>query len=1052
MQSKALEINLKTSRVDVIISEKYDVLPEVMSRYQGLLEGLNVFLEELCHPFKNWQFIVKEARRYALDYLHLLKTHRRGPEAAGLYLEIFLDALGGSQDRAVKVDASDNLLLYLQTIIKDSGEQFSRYLPVINEGFDRIASSEDESFFLFVRSFYQINRLAKAFMEKAPLEPSYGPINALMLKYLQKTYAYWLSEEDPLLWFQRETGLPDDESTQIGEIFDAISHQRIKAWEERLASSVQKHKGDSRDLLSDLLMLPGYAKLVEFYGEVPQKLLEVGERIGQGNYWKLIFLFHIMNCAGLYSIHEETLREINRTLTWPISHEKTRDVELLIQKTFAILKDSAQRYPGTALNCVVTMGMAIYQTDDSELVDYFIDAVVDLGFQTPDLEGIGEDWQVKANATHIQNIRTWLELIEKNPKWSKKLLSSLTINLSLEGVFIKDTDLFPRDVTRFLNSDIGPVFNLAKQLTRLFPVYFNDIGAEGLLRDVSTKIDELTMRKDELIHFLRKQSHVESSNQIVGFMEAILDFWRTTKKEVLKPHLPPNIYGQIDPEGPYIDGMHRLTTELFKQKRLTKIGDLLEINEADVRQVAADLSGISHVDLERLVSAIALYKLLHQKYDLSSLELSEYVRQLSPGAFPEIDKLKDALAESDAREKLAGLLDYLASLKETILSPEAYEIREDIYRKRHIAVDIPSMYGSYHERKFDTLGLIFRLESLVNILFEELVNLIDLELITRDTFSHIFDYLKLFDKALKLDGILSWEMERQLDLLARSLEVRGFSFTQFLDIFRGFSLAVNNIVNDCFNNIHQLNLIKILGQLPFESLAPKYKPNNLAVDQEKHAHIVSEIFLRERIATSLGLQQLDLFLSRILTTLHQQADKLPGEGVRLLLNYEPIKAITLITDVNQKVSGLIYLGNKGLNLVRLSEQGFPVPPGFIITTETFRCREVINHYPPAEKNLKVQLARELAVLEKLSGKSFGKPENPLLLSVRSGAPISQPGMMNTFLNVGINVDIVHGIINLTKKDWFAWDCYRRFLQSYGMTFGLQRNDFDDIIGDFKNRL
>ncbi|MCJ7596080.1 MAG: pyruvate, phosphate dikinase, partial [Desulfobacterales bacterium] len=851
MPSKALEINLKTSRVDVVISEKYDDLPEVMSRYQGLLEGLNVFLEELCHPFKNWQFIVKEARRYALDYLHLLKTHRRGPEAAGLYLEIFLDALGGSQDRAVKVDAADNLLLYLQTIIKDSGEQFSRFLPVINEGFDRIAASEDESFFLFVRSYYQINRLAMAFTEKASPDVQYGPINTLMSRYLQKTYSYWLSEEDPLPWFHRETGLPDGDSAQIREIFDSISHERIRVWEERLASLLRKHERDSQDLLGDILSLPGYGQLVEFYGEIPHKLLEVGERIGQGNYWKLIFLFHIMNCAGLYSIHEETLREINRTLTWPISHEKTRDVELLIQKTFAILKDSAQRYPGTALNCVVTMGMAIYQTDDSELVDYFIDAVVDLGFQTPDLEGIGEDWQVKANATHIQNIRTWLELIEINPKWSKKLLSSLIINLSLEGVFIKDTDLFPRDVTRFLNSDIGPVFNLAKQLTRLFPVYFNDIGAEGLLRDVSTKIDELTMRKDELIHFLRKQSHVESSNQIVGFMEAILDFWRTTKKEVLKPHLPPHIYGQIDPEGPYIDGMHRLTTELFKQKRLTKIGDLLEINEADVRQVAADLSGISHVDLERLVSAIALYKLLHQKYNLSSLALSEYVRQLSPGAFPEIDKLKDALAESDPREKLAGLLDYLASLKETILSPEAYEIREDIYRKRHIAVDIPSMYGSYHERKFDTLGLIFRLESLVNILFEELVNLIDLELITRDTFSHIFDYLKLFDKALKLDGILSWEMERQLDLLARSLEVRGFSFTQFLDIFRGFSLAVNNIVNDCFNNIHQLNLIKILGQLPFESLVPKYKPNHLAVDQEKHSHIVSEIFLRERIATSL---------------------------------------------------------------------------------------------------------------------------------------------------------------------------------------------------------
>jgi pyruvate,orthophosphate dikinase len=88
-------------------------------------------------------------------------------------------------------------------------------------------------------------------------------------------------------------------------------------------------------------------------------------------------------------------------------------------------------------------------------------------------------------------------------------------------------------------------------------------------------------------------------------------------------------------------------------------------------------------------------------------------------------------------------------------------------------------------------------------------------------------------------------------------------------------------------------------------------------------------------------------------------------------------------------------------------------------------------------------------LEKITGKSFGSPNNPLLLSVRSGSAISQPGMMDTFLNVGINEDIVQGIIKITGQEWFAWDCYRRFLQSYGMAFGLTRDDFDDIIGQFK---
>jgi pyruvate,orthophosphate dikinase len=136
----------------------------------------------------------------------------------------------------------------------------------------------------------------------------------------------------------------------------------------------------------------------------------------------------------------------------------------------------------------------------------------------------------------------------------------------------------------------------------------------------------------------------------------------------------------------------------------------------------------------------------------------------------------------------------------------------------------------------------------------------------------------------------------------------------------------------------------------------------------------------------------------------------------------------------------------------LSRYGFPVPPGFIITTEIFRRREIIDSYVPVEKNLKDQLGREIKNLERLTNKSFGDPQNPFLLSVRSGAPISQPGMMDTFLDVGINEDIVRGIIGITGQEWFAWDCYRRFLQSYGMVYGLSRNDFDDIIAQFKQDL
>ncbi len=1051
MPSKALEVNIECSRVDVTVDQRYKILEQVMGKYYGVREGLQTFLEEICHPYRNWEFIVKEARAYALNYFHMLKTHPEGPEAARLYVDIFFQAIDSSEDGDVRTNAADNLLLYIQKVIKEADSDLLRFLPILDYAFDRIRCYPKDTAFLFVKSFYQFNRLGELYLQTVPSGSGFSAVNRFLMEFYRYTYDYWLEQGDPLVWFEQETGASVQE-LRLGGIFEPISHRQLKVLRDELENMIRASDESPEKILGRLVTLPGYGRIVSLYREVPQKLLGAGSVKEQGNHWKLIFLLHIMNLTGLSSIHEESLRDINRALAWLIQHEDTQLIQQSLEKTFEILKMSAEKFPGTALNCVLNMGRGVYRTDDSDLVDFFMDSVVSLGFQTPGIKGVGDDWQVRANSAHIQNVRVWLELIELNPKWSKKLLSSLIIHLSLGGVFIKDTDLFPRDITKFLNSDIGPVYNLAKQLNRLFPAYFNDIGAEGKLRDISTRIDEITLRKDPLTHFLRKQSHVESSNQIIGLMEGTLDFWKTGSKEGIRFFVPPDVYEQIETQGPYLEGVQRVAGHIFNVMGLDEVSDLLKVDENQLKKSAAEITGVSGLDIERVELAITLYKLLYQKYHLEFTEMDGYIGQLQSSGLPDLGILKEALREEDTGQKLTGLLNYLEELKGVILSSENYQPREDIYRKRHFTVDIPSMYGSYHEMKFDALGLGFRLESLVNVFFENIVETIDLGLITKATFYQIYDYLRLFDRALRLDGISSLEMERQLDLLAHSLKIRGFSSTQYIDIFRGFSQAVSNIVNDYFNNIHQDNLSKTLRQLPTERLMAKYLPPEGVDDREKLIHRVTEIFLRDRISSSLGLQQLDLFLGRILKTLFHQSQKLPKESLRLLLSYDPHKAVTPIHPAKKGLSDIIHLGNKGLNLTRIKDYGLPVPPGFIITTEVFRCREIVDHYLPAKKNLEQQVALEVAGLERLTGKRFGDPDNPLLLSVRSGSSISQPGMMDTFLDVGIDETIVLGLVAQTGNQWFGWDTYRRFLQSYGMAFGLLRDDFDAIIDDFKQLL
>lgn len=1058
IKSQALEVNIADHHVDVDIDKRYTPLQAVMSQYFGLMEGVTTFLKELSHPYKNWQFIVGEARTYALDYFHLAHTHDRGIDAVEILVGVFLEAIAADTPRRVKTEAADNLLLYLQKIIKEVNADQSEFIVLLEGVFQRLADFPDPEFFLFVKSYYQIKRLAATFLDR--IDPGASDCRALYRlthRYLETTYRYWEEEGDPLKWFMEEID-PIHKTATIQPHFSAIELATIRTLRERLTEIGGDFADERRAATAQLLELPVYGNFVESYRRIPQQLLKAAPDQGVGNRWKIIFLFHIMNIKGLSQIHEEALRDINRTVSWLIDNTSHSYIRDLIDKTFSILTKRAAKYPVTALTCILNMGKGVYRTDEIDLVNFFIDSVIQLGFQAPMVGGVDDDWQIRVNAAHLRNIRTWMELIELNPKFSIRLISNLIIHLSISGVFIKDTDLFPRDITRFLNSDIDRVYNQAKQLCRIFPVYFNDIGAEGRLRDISTRIDELSHRRDPLIHFLRKQSHVESSNRILAFMEATLHFWTTRDKNPLQPFLPPTIYAQIETEGPFVDGVHAIMAAM-KAGSVTLPAELLGMNRKQIRIHTKAVAAATATDRERIELIIHFYQLLNQKYNLDFLQIQGHMDQLRSEALPDLGKLSQALEHPHLKTRLFMLLDYLDLLKALILSTEQYAVREDIYKKRHFTVDIPSMYGSYHEMKFDALGLTFRIESLVNVLFEQLIEDIDLSLITKATFADIYDRLMIFDKALKLDGITSIELERQLDLLAHSLEVRGFTFTQYLDIFKGFAQAVKNIINDHFNNIHGSNLTRILSGLPLEEILPKYLGTSVqdesgqdTGDREKLTHRISEVFFRDRIAASLGLQQLDLFLSRIMSTLFHQSNKLPKEKLHRLLNYDPQRAMTSIVEANNRATGIIYLGNKGLNLIKLRNFGLPVPPGFIITTEAFRCRAIIDGFLPAQQNFTEQVAHQISLLERTSGKRFGDPRNPLLLSVRSGASISQPGMMDTFLDVGINAEIAEGLAAKSGNPWFAWDNYRRFIQCTGMAYGMERDDFDAIISEFKQKL
>lgn len=147
----------------------------------------------------------------------------------------------------------------------------------------------------------------------------------------------------------------------------------------------------------------------------------------------------------------------------------------------------------------------------------------------------------------------------------------------------------------------------------------------------------------------------------------------------------------------------------------------------------------------------------------------------------------------------------------------------------------------------------------------------------------------------------------------------------------------------------------------------------------------------------------------------------------------------------------MILGGKGANLAEMTRIGLPVPPGFTITTEA--CNAYLASGETLPDSVMEQTYECLAVLENRTGKVFGSKNNPLLVSVRSGAAISMPGMMDTILNLGLNDETVQGLAELTGDQRFAYDCYRRFIQMFSnVVLSIDHSLFDDVVEKHKRKL
>jgi len=1016
------EVNTKqiSDQKRIFLSE-YRWFLELSSSFFGIHQRTINFLNEFYCFHPNLALLNEQLREIALNDIWFYKSHQEANKALKIIMNFFKDFLNKGLDYHNKERALKTFLEFVQLLYENQNAEID-FSSLIKEAINVLEKTlnNDEEIIIRASSFLKIlsTPLAQDKIYSTKLK-------FLLQRSLQKNLDFWKNNLGFKNWYEKEN-----------KIFGKNYHMVFSKKENNIIEETQKILKTAKEWeeLKKVIDFRGFTdKLRDFIIETKPEL----ERI-----YFIFYLLHLPIDAHLKDFLIIDLAQEFKSFCKEKFIEV--DTDTLLTKIFTLFKELKSKHIEKILDCILNLGEKINQTQDKLKIDIFIDHLIEFGFIYPKVLGIDQEWQTQVDRNHLKNIRVWLKLIECSPKLNRKLIAALIVNLKIGGIFICDNDLFQRDISKLLNSNFEPCYILIKQLAYLFPVYFNNIGAEGKIREVTTSLDKLSYRNDRLIHFLRKQVHSESNNTHIELAKRILCFWYDGNHLPLLKYLPLDVQSELKASGKWFDPVHKIVQKLCEKMQI-RPEDLLEKNIKEIEKNVKRTNKRVDSDVKRAMYLIELYALLKHKYTLDPKDIINDLKKISFFSFKEVERLERLLKGERYTTSIKQIFSMISHLKGIILDPKKSEAHEDIYYKRHIAAGIPSMYGQYSEPKFESLGLIFRLERLADFLINRLINQRNLDYMTIDGFHNAAKILELFKEGLKLNGISSENFNSNLAMLHYSFKTSTFSMDQFVNIFYFLTLNIKEIIENYYISPFNPSLKIIISQ----EIKEKRKKDVSMTSQDHIIYKSSEEFYRNVISSAFLVQHLDNYISRILVTLRAMMEKLKPEVIHMLLNYDPKLLITSFHQLTPKVDNQTFLGAKAYYLKKLYSYKFPVPPGFTLTTEWFRDRTAIRQFPEMYKAILGIIKNKVIELEKITKKKYGGLKNPLLLAVRSGTVISMPGAMDSILNIGMNDQIAESLSKQPGYGWAAWDSYRRLLQNWGMAHGITRDEFDKIIVNFK---
>ena len=452
-KSQALEANLAQTRYkDIFIPEEHQHFIDLSAKYFGINKRAKECITEYHHPLSNHTFVTEELRKMLLDDFWFYTRDDVPADALHIPLEMMHSLLKPEVTSKLRLNIIITLMEFADKVVKESEKHIgliTMVFNILNDAFEVTKAPELVPELVEGREgptdnkdvFILATKHAGRYLDKVAQDERFKDQACQLLhRMLQENYRYWQETSQVENWVENKKALLSEE--EIKTVCDEIG----KPYFIRLDAELQ-----AADTWEKLTEMPHFEQIAKRFTE--------SEKAFPHFITKFHYVFFLLHLPGMENQRERLIWNMDRMMRDAIDEMPQDELIPFIDTIFDLAEELRADYMSAVLDFQLTLGLKIIdvdQTEMKEIVNYFEKKLIAFGFVTPGNVFVGEDWQLSVDENHIKNIRVWLELIEHSKTPMDKLLSALIVNLKLGGIFLSDTDLFQREITKVLNSNITP--------------------------------------------------------------------------------------------------------------------------------------------------------------------------------------------------------------------------------------------------------------------------------------------------------------------------------------------------------------------------------------------------------------------------------------------------------------------------------------------------------------------------------------------------------------------------------------------------------------------